>query len=128
MYCKEPSLYEVDYEWQAFEWIDFHDTDNSVIAFLRHARDRNDHLVVVCNFTPLPRHGYRIGVPESCFYREILNTDAKDYGGSGVVSAPGCQAVAQPWQSQPCHIQLTLPPLGVVFLKPERAGGTREQS
>jgi len=120
LYRAEPALYEVDFEWTGFEWIDFHDTDNSVVAFLRRAKDRHNHLVVVCNFTPLPRYGYRIGVPEACFYREILNTDSPNYGGSGVTNAPGRYAVPQPWHNQPCHVELTLPPLGVVFLKPER--------
>ena len=120
LYRAEPALYEVDFEWTGFEWIDFHDTDNSVVAFLRRAKDRHDHLVVVCNFTPLPRYGYRIGVPEACFYREILNTDSPNYGGSGVTNAPGRYAVPQPWHNQPCHVELTLPPLGVTLLKPER--------
>lgn len=120
LYKAEPSLYEVDFEWQGFEWIDFHDADNSVIAFLRRARDRNNHLVVVCNFTPLSHPGYRIGVPEPCFYREVLNTDDEKYGGSGVTNGPGRQAAPAPWQNQPCHIELTLPPLGVAIFKPER--------
>jgi 1,4-alpha-glucan branching enzyme len=120
LYNAEPSLYEVDFEWQGFQWIDFHDTDNSVIAFLRRARDPNDYLVVVCNFTPVPRAHYRIGVPEQCFYREVLNTDATKYGGSGVANSPGQQAVPTPWQNQPCLIEITLPPLGVAVFKPVR--------
>jgi 1,4-alpha-glucan branching enzyme len=122
LYRAERALYEVDFEYTGFEWIDFHDADQAVIAFLRRGREARDHLVVACNFTPVPRVGYRIGVPEPCFYREVLNTDDAKYGGSGVVNAPGCQAAPSPWQSQPCHIELTLPPLGVVFLKPERQG------
>ena len=120
LYQAEPSLYEVDFEWQGFEWIDFHDTDNSVVVYQRRARDPNNHLVVVCNFTPLPRERYHIGVPASCFYREVLNTDAAHYGGSGVTNSPGRQAVPMPWQNQPCHIDVTLPPLGIAIFKPER--------
>jgi len=120
LYRVEPALYEVDFEPAGFEWIDFHDVDRSVLAFLRRARDARDHLVVVCNFTPVPQHNYHIGVPEPCFYREVLNTDDTKYGGSGVMNAPGRQAVPQPWHNQPCSVELTLPPLGVVFLKPER--------
>jgi len=120
LYKAEPSLYEVDFEWEGFEWIDFHDADHSVVAFLRRARDPNNHLVVVCNFTPLSHAGYRIGVQEPCFYREVLNTDDAIYGGSGVTNAPGRQAVPVPWQNQPCHIETTLPPLGVAIFKPER--------
>jgi 1,4-alpha-glucan branching enzyme len=120
LYRAEPSLYEVDFEWQGFQWIDFHDADSSVLAFLRRARDPQDHLVVVCNFTPVPRAGYRVGVPEALFYREVLNTDEAKYGGSGVTNSPGRQATASPWQNQPCHIQITLPPLAVVIFKPQR--------
>jgi 1,4-alpha-glucan branching enzyme len=119
LYRAEPSLYEVDFDWQGFEWIDFHDADSSVVAFLRRARDPNDHLVVVCNFTPVPRTSYRIGVPEPCFYHEVLNTDDRKYGGSGVTNSPGRQALAMPWQNQPCHIEVTLAPLGVAIFKPE---------
>jgi len=120
LYKAEPSLHEVDFEWQGFEWIDFHDADNSMVAFLRRARGPNNHLVVACNFTPLAHTGYRIGVPEPCFYREVLNTDDAKYGGSGVTNAPGQQAVPAPWHNQPCHIETTLPPLGVAIFKPER--------
>jgi 1,4-alpha-glucan branching enzyme len=119
LYRAEPALYEVDFEWQGFEWIDFHDADGSVIAFLRRARDPNNHLVVVCNFTPVPRPAYRIGVPEPCFYREVINTDEAKYGGSGITNTPGRHAVPSPWQNQPCHIEVTLPPLGVAIFKPE---------
>ncbi len=120
LYQAEPSLYEVDFEWQGFEWIDFHDTDNSVVVYQRRARDPNNHLVVVCNFTPVPRERYHIGVPAPCFYREVLNTDATQYGGSGTTNSPGRQAVPMPWQNQPCHIDVTLPPLGIAIFKPER--------
>ncbi len=120
LYQAEPSLYEVDFEWQGFEWIDFHDTDNSVIVYQRRARDPNNHLVVVCNFTPTPRERYHIGVPAPCFYREVLNTDATQYGGSGTTNSPGRQATPMPWQNQPCHIDVTLPPLGIAIFKPER--------
>ena len=116
----EPALYEVDFEWQGFEWIDFRDADNSVVCFLRRSRHRDQYLVVVCNFTPLPRGNYRLGVPEGCFYREVLNSDAAQFGGSGVSSAPGVHALPLPWHNQPCCVELTLPPLGVVILKPER--------
>jgi 1,4-alpha-glucan branching enzyme len=115
----EPSLHEIDFEWQGFEWIDFHDADSSVVSFLRRARAPNDHLVVACNFTPVPRAGYRIGVPDPRFYREVLNTDEAKYGGSGVTNSLGCQALPSPWQNQPCHIDITLPPLGVAIFKPE---------
>jgi 1,4-alpha-glucan branching enzyme len=116
----EPALHQVDFDWTGFEWIDFRDADNSVLAFLRRARDPNDHVVVACNLTPVPRYNYRVGVPSNGFYREIINTDAAHYGGSGVVNQPGVQALYRQWQSQPYCVELTLPPLGVVILKPGR--------
>jgi 1,4-alpha-glucan branching enzyme len=120
LYRAERALHEIDFEPAGFEWIDFHDTDHSVIAFLRKGQTPGDHLVVVCNFTPVVQQGYRVGVPEGRFYREILNTDDARFGGSGVTNAPGRQAIPMPWQSQPCHVEVTLPPLGVIYLKPER--------
>jgi 1,4-alpha-glucan branching enzyme len=122
LYRSERAFHEVDFVWAGFEWIDFRDADRSVIAFLRRARAREDHLVVVCNFTPEVRSAYRVGVPAACFYREILNTDATAYGGSGVTNAPGRPALRQPWHNQSCCIELTLPPLGVTVLKPECGG------
>lgn len=120
LYRSEPALCEVDFEHTGFDWIDFHDADHSIIAFVRRGKDRSQYLVVICNFTPVPQRHYRVGVPEACFHREVLNTDATQYGGSGVTNQPGLDAAAQPWQSQPCSLELTLPPLGVVILKPER--------
>jgi len=120
LYRSEPALYEVDFEYPGFEWVDFHDADSSVIVFLRWSRDRSRHVVVACNFTPIPRYGYRIGVPAASFYREILNTDAVEFGGSGITNSPGQQAIYQPWQNQPFALELTLPPLGVAILRPDR--------
>jgi 1,4-alpha-glucan branching enzyme len=120
LYRAEGALHQIDFEYSGFEWIDLHDVDHSVIVFLRKGQTPGDHLVVVCNFTPEVHQGYRVGVPEACFYREILNTDDAQFGGSGVTNAPGCQAIPLAWQNQPCHVELTLPPLGVVYLKPER--------
>ena len=119
-YRAEPALHEIDFEPSGFEWIDFQDVDNSVVAFLRRSHDSDDHLVFVCNFTPVPRHGYRLGVPQARFYREVLNTDAAEYGGSGVTNPPGREAIARPWHNKPCSLELTLPPFGVVILKPEK--------
>jgi 1,4-alpha-glucan branching enzyme len=116
----EPALHEIDFENAGFEWVDFHDADNSVIAFQRKGKTPGDYLIVVCNFTPVPRPDYRVGVPEMCFYREILNTDEVRFGGSGITHAPGRQALPYAWQNQPYHVELTLPPLGVIYLKPQR--------
>ena len=119
LYRAEPSLHEVDFEFAGFEWIDVNDADNSCLAFLRHTRSRDEQLVVACNFTPVVRSGYRLGVPKEGFYREVLNTDADCYGGSGVTNQPGKYASPLPWHNRPCSIELTLPPLGVVILKAE---------
>jgi 1,4-alpha-glucan branching enzyme len=118
-YRTEPSLHEVDFEHTGFEWIDFHDADSSIISFVRWSRDRKHHVVVVCNFTPVVRSGYRVGVPRAGFYREVINTDATEFGGSGVVNAPGREAIPEPWHNQPACLELTMPPLGVVILRPE---------
>jgi 1,4-alpha-glucan branching enzyme len=118
LYRHELALYEVDFDWTGFQWIDFSDTENSVIAFLRKARDQNNSIVCICNFTPVPRYQYRIGVPSLGWYRELLNSDAEAYGGTNVGNAGGVQAEPIPCHGLPCSISLTLPPLGVLFLKP----------
>src|SRR5690606_39189271 len=82
VYRREPALWERDTVHEGFDWIDFHDVENSIVSFLRRAGDPADDLVFVCNFTPVPRHDYRIGVPSGGWYREVLNSDAECYGGS----------------------------------------------
>ena len=119
-YVSEPSLYQVDFAPAGFEWIDFRDTDNSVISFIRRAKDRDDYIVVVCNFTPVPRMGYRVGVPEKCFYREIMNSDSEQYGGSNLGNMGGVESEDVPWHGKKCSLRIVIPPLGVVFFKPER--------
>ncbi len=117
-YRAEPSLWELDYDWKGFEWIDPNDWENSVLTYIRKAQDPSDYLVVACNFTPVVRHGYRIGVPELRPYREVLNSDAEAYFGSNVRNEGLLQAEAVNWQSQPCSLVMTLPPLAMVVLKP----------
>jgi 1,4-alpha-glucan branching enzyme len=117
VYRAEPAFHEVDFDWQGFEWLELHDWENSVIAYLRRARDPNDSVVVVCNFTPVARENYRVGVPNGGFYREILNTDADIYGGSNMGNEGGAWARHEPYAGRPFHLSLRLPPLGVVFLK-----------
>jgi 1,4-alpha-glucan branching enzyme len=117
LYKSEPALHQVDFEWQGFEWLELHDWENSVLAFLRRGRTPGNDIVVVCNFTPVVRQGYRVGVPEGGFYREILNTDAHHYGGSNVGNYGGLWAHEDWHAGRPYHLSLNLPPLGVVFLK-----------
>jgi 1,4-alpha-glucan branching enzyme len=118
LYRTEPALHEVDFEPAGFEWMDCSDAEGGVVAFVRRARDTRNLVLVVCNFTPVPRHGYRVGVPVEGFYRELLNTDAGFYGGSNLGNAGGVRAEPRPWSGQPWSVTLTLPPLGMVVLKP----------
>jgi 1,4-alpha-glucan branching enzyme len=120
IYAAEPSLHEVDFQWDGFQWIDFHDVDNSTVSFLRYAKDKRECVVVVANFTPVPRMGYRVGAPAPGYYKELLNSDAASYGGSNLGNAGGLPADELPWQGQPYSLLLTIPPLGVVYLKPEQ--------
>jgi len=117
LYKTEPALHQVDFDWRGFEWLELHDSENSVLAFARRARNRDECIVVACNFTPVAREGYRIGVPSGGFYREILNTDADRYGGSNFGNYGGAWAHQGDWGGQPFHLSLRLPPLGVMFLK-----------
>ncbi len=112
-------LHEVDFRPEGFEWIDFHDVDNSIVSFLRRGKNPNDAVVCVFNFTPVVREKYRVGVPAPGFYREVLNSDASLYGGGNVGNAGGAAADAVPWNGRDHSILLTLPPLGALFLRTE---------
>ena len=116
----EPALHQLDFESGGFEWIDCNDTEASVIAFLRRARDGRP-VVVACNFTPVPRTNYPVGVPEPGYWQEILNSDAPTYGGSGMGNYGGVHAAPVPAHGRFHSLQLTLPPLGIVFLAPARS-------
>ena len=120
LHRRERALYELDADPAGFAWIDCADWEQSVLSFVRRARDASDFVVVVCNFTPVPRYTYRVGVPQPGYYRELLNSDAGDYGGSNLGNASGAWAQPTPWQGQPHSLPLTLPPLAVLMLKPSR--------
>jgi 1,4-alpha-glucan branching enzyme len=117
LYKKEKALYERAFEPEGFEWIDFNDAGNSVISFLRKGKSPEEQILVVCNFTPVPRENYRIGVPEEGNWDEILNSDATEFGGSGVVNGPDKKAESFPIHGRNFSLSLTLPPLGVMYLK-----------
>jgi 1,4-alpha-glucan branching enzyme len=117
LYRSHPALYEVDGSWEGFEWIDFHDMDDSVISFLRRPSGGGQFLVFVCNFTPIPRYGYRIGVPSPGVYREILNTDAGMFGGSNVGNGGRVTADNESANKHFHSIVVTLPPLGVLVFE-----------
>ncbi len=118
LYQSQPALYEVDFDWQGFQWIDLHDSDNSTLTYLRFARDLNDFIVCACNFTPVPREGYRMGVPKEGIYRELINSDAEIYGGGNLGNAGAVHAESIPHHNQPYSVLVVLPPLSVVFFKP----------
>jgi len=120
LYTAEPPLHEVDFDWRGFEWLDCNDADSSVLSFVRRAKDAEDFLVVVANFTPVVRENYRVGVPGAGFYREVMNTDAAVYGGSNVGNLGGVEAEPVPWLGHSYSLNLRLPPLGALFLKLRR--------
>ena len=118
----EPALYQQDFSHGGFEWIDISDVDKSVISFLRRGlpiTDGNSPVVIfACNFTPIPRHQYRIGVPSGGHYREAFNSDAECYGGTNTGNPGGAQAEGLPHHARPYSISITLPPLAVVAYIP----------
>jgi 1,4-alpha-glucan branching enzyme len=118
VYRSHPALYQVDFDWQGFEWLESHDNENSVFAFLRRGREPQDIMVVVCNFTPVPRYGYRVGVPTGGPWREVLNTDSSLYSGSNVGNGGMVWALDEGWAGQPHSVCLTIPPLGAIYLRP----------
>ncbi|MGB0384848.1 MAG: 1,4-alpha-glucan branching protein GlgB [Ardenticatenaceae bacterium] len=115
---QEPALHEVDHSWDGFKWIDVNDWEQSIISYLRYATDKKDFLVVIHNFTPVVRHNYHIGVPTGGTYRELLNSDATIYWGSGTGNYGQVQATNQPWMGFSHSLHLTLPPLATLILKP----------
>lgn len=118
LYRSRAALYERDFGWEGFEWIDFSDADNSVIAFLRRTHDRTGTVIFLLNMTPVVRYGYRVGLPQAGSYRESVSTDAIRYGGSGVENWGEIEAESVPWHDQPYSAQITLPPLGASILEP----------
>lgn len=117
VYRKEGALHQVDFHYTGFEWIDFHDKASSVITFMRKSNDGKEKVIVVCNFTPVPRHNYRIGVPDEGLYREILNSDSSYYEGSNVGNAGKIVAESISCHNRKFSLNITLPPLAAVFLK-----------
>ncbi len=117
LYTQEPALYKVDFHHTGFEWIDFGDWEESIVSFIRRGKNTGDFLVIALNFTPVLRTGYRLGVPENGFYKELLNSDSNIYWGSNMGNAGGVYAEPIPRHGRPCSINITLPPLGMVVFK-----------
>jgi 1,4-alpha-glucan branching enzyme len=119
LYRSEPALHELDCDPAGFEWIDCNDAESSVLSFIRKGRSTNDILAVICNLTPVTRHNYRVGVPRGGFWEEILNSDSRDYWGSGQGNLGGVEAAPLSFHGRPYSLSLTLPPLAAVLLKSE---------
>ncbi|HVC84254.1 MAG TPA: alpha amylase C-terminal domain-containing protein, partial [Solirubrobacteraceae bacterium] len=119
-YCAEPALWELDHDPAGFRWLELNDAASNVIAYAR-LSSTGRALVCVCNLSPVPRPRYRVGFPHGGRWREALNTDAEGYGGSGLSNAGGIATEERPWHGQPNSGEVTLPPLAVVWLVPERA-------
>jgi 1,4-alpha-glucan branching enzyme len=121
VYRSEPALHRKDAESTGFEWIDGSNAAESVLLFLRRGDEERDAVLVCLNFTPEPRAGHRVGVPEGGAWREVFNSDALDFGGSGIGNLGRVEAEAVPWHGRRHSIRVTLPPLGAVFFKPDRS-------
>jgi len=117
---REKPLHQLDFDSRGFEWIDCHNWANSILAFIRRGTDPEDFLVVCCNFTPIPRHGYRVGVPAGGAYDEVFNGDSSWYGGSNVGNAGSITSDRTPCHGHEQSLSLSLPPLATIVLKPRR--------
>jgi 1,4-alpha-glucan branching enzyme len=120
LYKQEPALYQFSFEQKGFQWVDYGDRENSVIAFQRHGERKEDLLIIICNFTPSVRQHYRIGVPYRGQWKEYFNSDEKKYGGSGVHNHGLLMTSPVKYHQRDYSVSLTLPPLGMVILKLER--------
>jgi 1,4-alpha-glucan branching enzyme len=118
VYLRERSLHELDFDPAGFQWIDCNDTDNSVVSFIRRAKNPDDFTVSVLNFTPVVRQGYQVGVPVGGRYLELVNSDSELYGGSNIGNGGGVDALDVAAHGHSHSLRLTLPPLALLLLKP----------
>jgi 1,4-alpha-glucan branching enzyme len=116
-YRHEPALYEIDDNWSGFEWLDVNNADESIVSLLRKGRDERQTLLVVCNFTPVVRRNYRVGVPQEGCWRELLNSDASQYGGSDQGNLGSVESTPIPSHGHYHSVNLSLPPLSILFFK-----------
>jgi len=123
-YRSRAALHELDFDPSGFSWVDCKDYQRSVISFLRRGRNQHDQLLFVCNFTPEVRANYRVGVPRAGFWKEVLNSDAELYGGSGQGNFGGLPTIPLPIHGQPCTLNMTLPPLGILVFEHESRSAT----
>jgi 1,4-alpha-glucan branching enzyme len=118
-YKANPALYINDYDPSGFEWINCNDYEGSIVSFLRKGTTESETLLVVANFTPVPRYEYKVGVPIHCDWQEIFNSDALEFGGSGVGNMGGFWSDEVKWDNKTYSLNLTLPPLGIIIFKPK---------
>ena len=116
VYKTYPALYEKQFSSEGFQWIDYGDAENSVLTYIRKGHDKKNDLIVACNFTPIPREKYRIGVPKSGKLKEIFNSDAEKYGGTGTKNS-NITVSETAWHGFDKSIEITIPPLGIVILQ-----------
>ena len=121
LYKNEPALHELDFDQAGFEWIDCNDSQHSTLSMLRKGSSTEDTIVIACNFTPVPRHSYRVGVPGGGLWREILNSDAQEYDGSGQGNFGAVGAETTSFHGRPYSVNITLPPLAIVYFKRDEA-------
>jgi len=117
LYKREPALYDLDFDPSGFEWIDCNDSQQSTLSLMRRGRSKDEFMIVACNFTPVPRHNYRVGAPKAGIWKEVLNSDSTDYGGSGLGNLGLVESEAMPFHGRPCSLNILLPPLAVVYFK-----------
>jgi 1,4-alpha-glucan branching enzyme len=117
LYKTHPAMYEVDFHWAGFQWVDFRDVDASIISFIRRPQAGKPFLLFVCNFTPVPRQHYRVGVPDPGVYREILNGDSELWGGSNVGNGGYVGSEPISYNGHYHSLSITLPPLAVVVFE-----------
>ena len=116
-YNDNKPFWQVDFDWNGFEWIDCNDTDNSIVSFVRKAENSDDFIVVICNFTPEVHRDYRVGMPRQGTYHEVFNSDAERFGGSGVENSGDLVTQNIPWQEKGQSLSLTIPPLATIYLR-----------
>ena len=127
LYLQEKSLWQLDHQMEGYEWIDHRDHAQNVIVYMRKAKAKNDFIIVICNFSPVTRQGYRIGVPSRGSYMELLNSDDVSFGGTGIVTNGFHKAEKAGWHDQPYSLELTLPPLSVILLKKSKRSGAEAE-
>lgn len=116
-YCENKAFWQIDFDWNGFQWIDPNDNDNSVVSFIRKAKDAEDYIIAICNFTPEVRVGYRLGVPDKGAYVEVFNSDLEEFGGSGVKNEGELLTQEVAWHNRGQSIEVRIPPLATIYLK-----------